>query len=217
MFEDFSFDPPRSPSYSSDNSTLTRETSRSVSPCSEQSPFPRPGGMSVTDLAVQFGNQRLRRDAQICYDSCSAYAANDDDAGWELPPLGEEDTSTQLTRPPSAHRAHSPSRRVARQLSTRLLCSGSHQKDIESLVVQMLERDQCNVVGRPSSPGDEGYDSGDSPSHSRRSSVAASSRPRMDYRRASDLKTAGGCISKTVRVRKDTLALTRKRTSERSR
>ncbi|EMF14070.1 uncharacterized protein SEPMUDRAFT_147907 [Sphaerulina musiva SO2202] len=242
--ENFTFEPPRSPSSGSDTTTTTtssfttRDTSRAVSPCtssssagSAASPVPR---FSVTDLAVDFASSRLRHEAQICYDSCEAYAnMDDDDASWEIPGSDDSNDSSSMTEtlsrprtlppPPVLQRSYSPSRRMARQLNTRLLCSTSHAKDIAALVGQMVERkEHCNVVmmrsdsrmqrcdtnmNMSNNNEDEGYDSGTGGSTTTRLSSRRSSsifavqqqqqqRPRLvDYRRMSDLKLAagGGC------------------------
>lgn len=242
--ENFTFEPPRSPSSGSDTTTTTttssfttRDTSRAVSPCTSSSssvgtaasPVPR---FSVTDLAVDFASSRLRHEAQICYDSCEAYAnMDDDDASWEIPGSDDSNDSSSMTEtlsrprtlppPPVLQRSYSPSRRMARQLNTRLLCSTSHAKDIAALVGQMVERkEHCNVVmmrsdsrmqrcdtnmNMSNNNEDEGYDSGTGGSITTRLSSRRSSsifavqqqqqqqRPRLvDYRRMSDLKLAAG-------------------------
>ena len=206
--EDFSFDTSRSPSVDSTN-TATTDSSRSVSPCSAAGPYPPPR-FSVTDLAAQFAGQRLRKESPICYDSCDAYANNDDDDGWSIPPV-EVNEADQLPRSRLLpQRSHSPSRRIQRQLNTRLLCSVSHHRDIATLVARMVEsNDQCSTA--PLSPTslvnvpepDEGYSSSDEPmtATSRRSSVATVKR--SEYRRSSDLKLGGACVSKNIRFRKD--------------
>ncbi|KAI5358169.1 hypothetical protein Slin15195_G064960 [Septoria linicola] len=208
--EDFAFDStPRSPSLSSDLTLSTRDTSRSVSPCTATSAYPAPR-FSVTDLAASFSNSRLRHDSQICYDSCEAYANMDDDAGWEIPGASDDYLTVSRSRT-ITQRSHSPSRRMARQASTRLLCSTTHAKDIAALVSQMVDsKEHCNVVASSESVkqsveamDDEGYDSGTSAAASRRSSLAVQ-RSRLDYRRTSDLKTAGGArVCKAVRQKKE--------------
>ncbi|PPJ49875.1 hypothetical protein CBER1_05022 [Cercospora berteroae] len=217
--ENFTFDTPRSPSLSSDFTLSTRDTSRSVSPCTADTTtaYPPPR-FSVTDLAVSFASSRLRHDSQICYDSCEAYAnMDDDDAGWEIPGVNEEYSYPMSRTRTLPQRSHSPTRRMARQVNTRLLCSTAHAKDIEALVSRMVDsKEHCNVVGSSTSSestkrsvetmnDDEGYDSGSglSAATSRRSSLAVQ-RSRMDYRRTSDLKSAGGArVSKAVRQKKD--------------
>lgn len=204
MFENFTFDAPRSPSLGSENATSTRETSRSVSPCSPTGPFPPPR-FTVTDLAASFANSRLRADSQICYDSCEAYANTDDDAGWEVP--GDDFPQASRTRTRTLlQRSHSPSRRMARQVSTRLLCSTTHAKDIAALVSRMVDsQEQCDVFPSGSSKNtievdDEGYDS-DEDTESRRSSLAVS-KSRLNYRRTSDMKSTGTRVCKAVRCHK---------------
>ncbi|CZT20134.1 uncharacterized protein RCC_05991 [Ramularia collo-cygni] len=211
MFDEaFTFDVARSPSVDSNNtSSTTRDTSRSVSPCSPTGPFPPPT-YSVTDLAACFANSKMiRREAQICYDACDSYANSDDDAGWQIPT--EDAIYTTATRsrtlPQLQQRSHS---RTQRQASARLLCSTSHHKDIASLVSKMVEsKEQCSVTASADSHAlsiegdgglacDEGYDSSDA--KSRRSSLAVP-RTRLDYRRSSDLKTTGACVNKAVRFR----------------
>lgn len=211
--ENFSFDTSRSPSLDSSNSPSTRDTSRSVSPCSSAAPFPPPR-LSVTDLAAQFADQRLRKESQVCYDSCQSYANTDDDASWQVEPLREVDfrhVSRSQTFPPRSRRSHSPSQRVQRQVNARLLCSSSHHRDIAALVARMVQSsDQCSVNPPPDTittaalEDDEGYDSSEglSPVNSRRSSVATS-RQRSEYRRSSDMKSTGACVSKSARFRKD--------------
>lgn len=205
--ENFTFDTPRSPSLDSNSNTLsTRDTSRSVSPCSPTGPFPPPR-FSVTDLAASFANSRLRHDSQICYDSCESYANMDDDAGWEIPAAEESDFPEVSRSRTFPQRPHSPSRRLQRQVNTRLLCSMSHAKDIAALVSRC--KDQCNVISSgsvsPSVEEDEGYNSSENTvSQSRRSSmVPAKVRSGMEYRRSSDFKTTGAYVSKATRFRKD--------------
>ncbi|KAF2215635.1 hypothetical protein CERZMDRAFT_94037 [Cercospora zeae-maydis SCOH1-5] len=219
--ENFTFDTPRSPSLSSDLTLSTRDTSRSVSPCTADTTaaYPPPR-FSVTDLATSFASSRLRHDSQICYDSCEAYAnMDDDDAAWAIPGVDEECSYSRSRTRTLPQRPHSPTRRMARQMNTRLLCSTAHAKDIATLVARMVDsKEHCNVVG--SSPttscgsihrsvdsinDDEGYDSGSgrSAATSRCSSLAVQ-RSRMDYRRTSDLKPAGGVrVSKAVRQKKE--------------
>jgi hypothetical protein len=215
--ENFTFDLSRSPSLASSNASSSREPSRSVSPCSHTSPHPPPR-FSVTDLATQFSNQRLRKDSQICYDSCEAYAATDDDAGWTIEPCIEQDVESGVTpfsrvrssmpRPP---RPHSPSQRLQRQLNARLLCSTSHHRDIAALVHRMVQaNEQCSVSPpeaiatsptTPTSPEeDEGYDTGNDYATP---ALAVPPRPRLDYRRSMEFRMTGACVSKSVRFRKD--------------
>ncbi|KAF2770215.1 hypothetical protein EJ03DRAFT_76853 [Teratosphaeria nubilosa] len=217
MFDDnFAFNASRSPSLSStsNESISDREPSRSVSPCSATSSLPPPP-FSVTDLAAQFSTSRIRRDAQICYDSCEAYAAQDDDAGWTLEPEDEEDVPSArspalpIIPPP---RPHSPSQRTRRQMHARLLCSTSHHRDISALVARMVQSSsQCTVtppeaITATAEPDDEGYDSTDNSSvgQFRRASLAAS-RPRTSCRRSADfMKTSSGaCVSKSTRFRRE--------------
>ncbi|KAF7189014.1 hypothetical protein HII31_09637 [Pseudocercospora fuligena] len=206
MFDaNFTFDTPRSPSLDSTSHTIsTRETSRSLSPCSPTGPYPPPR-FSVTDLAASFASSRLRHDSQICYDSCEAYANNDDDAGWEIPRDDVDLAPVSRSRTLPA-RPHSPSRRMQRQANTRLLCSTTHTKDIEALVSRMVAcQDQCEVNSDSASPtievDDEGYDSPDA-NQSRRSSIAVQ-KTRFDYRRSSDMRATGARVNKTVRCKKD--------------
>ncbi|KAI6791351.1 hypothetical protein KC361_g7373 [Hortaea werneckii] len=227
MFDDnFSFGTPRSPSLDSSNASSTRGTSRSVSPCSPTGPFPAPS-FSVTDLAAQFAGQRIRRDAQMCYDSCESYAAHDDDAGWAIPPADEEDlpqvSRSQTTPIP---RAHSPSTRIRRQANARLLCSSTHREDITALVARMVQsNDQCSVNPPPDSLStsavideDEGYDSSNeslTPVQSRRCSITTS-RSRVDFRRSSDMKKTGACVMKAARMRREKSGYARNRSAEKS-
>lgn len=206
MFEDFTFDAARSSSVDSNNTTsTTRDTSRSVSPCSPTGPIPQPT-YTMTDLAACFAKSKMiRREAQICYDECDSYANLDDDADWQIPTEDVAYTPAIRSRP-SQQRSQS---RSQRQVSARLLCSTSHHKDIASLVSRMVESgDQCSVTlstesscGSPVDEGltcDEGYDSSDA--MSRRLSLAVP-KTRLDYRRSSDFKTKGACVSKAVRFR----------------
>ena len=207
--ENFSFDSPRSPSINS-STAATRDSSRSVSPCSAAGPYP-PARFSVTDLAVQFADQRIRREAPICYDSCDAYANNDNDADWSIPSIDDEEYD-QLSRSRTfPQRPHSPSRRVQRQLNTRLLCTTSHHRDIAALVARMVNsKEQCSITPPESMTPteieneDEGYDSGEDTMAStpRRQSVA-STKSKSGYKRSSDLKNGGACVSKNIRLRKD--------------
>ncbi|KAK5170958.1 uncharacterized protein LTR77_004102 [Saxophila tyrrhenica] len=203
--ENFSFESPRSPSTTS--SSATRESSRSVSPCSAASPFPPPR-LSVTDLAVQFAGQRLRKEATICYEPCDAYANTDgDEDGWAIPSLEDSDGSRLLSRSRTyPRRAQSPSRRMQRQVNTRLLCSTSHHRDIAALVSRMVESsDQCSIAPPGSltpTHEDEGYSSDNDEqmsglSASRRPSLAMS-KSRSDLRRGSRAS-----VSKDVRFRKN--------------
>ena len=209
MFDDnFSFDSARSPSIGS-STTATRESSRSVSPCSPAGPLPM-ARYSVTDLAVQFADQRLRKEATICYNSCASYANNDDDDGWTIPSIEDEEFN-QLSRSRTfPQRPHSPSRRHQRQVNTRLLCSSTHHRDIAALVSRMVDsKEQCSITPPgPMTPNsvedeDEGYDSGEdtSMSTSRRPSIATL-KSRSDFRRNSDLKRTGACVNKSIRLRK---------------
>ena len=207
--ENFSFDTPRSPSLDSSTTTTTRDSSRAVSPCSTAGPYPPPR-YSVTDLAAQFADQRIQKGSQICYDSCDTYANNDNDADWSIPSIEDTDLAPLSHARTFPQRAHSPSRRAQRQLNTRLLCTASHQRDISSLVANMVDsHDQC-LVASPDSftsttvDDDEGYNSGNevTMTTSRRSSVATI-RSRHDYRRSSDLKANAACVSKSIRFRKD--------------
>lgn len=220
MFDDnFTFSSAtRSPSLDSSNASSTREPSRSVSPCSPTGPFPPPR-FSVTDLAAQFADQRLRRDARVYHDSCASYANSEDDAGWTIEPSVEEAEPSPVsprsrTCPQRSTRAQSPPHRSHRQANARLLCSASHHRDIAALVSRMVQsNDQCSVNPPPDSSSataanleaDEGYDSseGSIGIETRRSSYAAS-RQRLEYRRSSDMKTTGACVSKNTRFRKGT-------------
>ncbi|EME46354.1 hypothetical protein DOTSEDRAFT_148511 [Dothistroma septosporum NZE10] len=213
MFDsNFTFDPaPRSPSLDSTSNTIsTRTASRSVSPCSPTTAFPPPR-FSVTDLAASFATSRLRPDSQICYDSCDSYANTDDDAGWAVP-VDEDEEYPEISRSRTLpQRPHSPSRRMHRQMQTRMLCNMSHAKDISALVSQMVDsNDQCTILSRSISPtteDDEGYNSSSDPlvaTESRRSSMATTkARLKYTYRRSSDLKTVGAYVSKTTGFRKD--------------
>lgn len=133
----------------------------------------------------------------------------DDDAGWEIPGHDDEDFPSMHRSRTVPQRPHSPSRRMQRQVNTRLLCSMSHAKDISSLLDKMLEeKEQCNVLSQStlSAPVevDEGYNSSDAAtglSESRRSSIAIS-RSRMEFRRSSELKSTCARVSKPVQVRK---------------
>jgi hypothetical protein len=211
--ENFSFASPRSPSIGS-STVATRESSRSVSPCSTAGPF-RPPRLSVTDLAAQFADQRLRKESSICYDSCEAYANNDDDADWSIPSTDDDDEEfNQLSRARTfPQRSQSPSRRTQRQLNTRLLCTASHHRDIATLVARMVNaKDQCSITPPGSTTPtrtedeDEGYNSGEdvdmATPASRRSSVTTI-RSRMESRRGSELRTGGACVTKSIRLRKD--------------
>ncbi|SMR50899.1 unnamed protein product [Zymoseptoria tritici ST99CH_1A5] len=163
----FTFDAPTRSS--SLTSTTTRSSSRSVSPCSS-----RPDQIyTVTDLAASFQNSKLlRRDAQICYDSCDAYANTaDDDAAWAIPSMEEDEDedvvnvpvlswakSRSRTGTATTERANSPtSRRNQRQVSTRRLCSSAtHRRDIEALVKRMVEREeQCAISSAACSSANE--------------------------------------------------------------
>lgn len=210
--ENFTFDSPRSPSIESSISA-TRDSSRSVSPCTNSSPFPPPR-FSVTDLAAQFADQRLRKESAIYYDNCEAYANNDGDADWSIPSVDDDEEFNQLQRARTFPvRPSSPSRRTQRQLNTRLLCSASHHRDIATLVAKMVNtKDQCSITPPGSTTPtraeheDEGYDSGSDVEMvlptSRRSS-AATIRSRIDSRRGSDMRSSGACVNKSIRFRKD--------------
>ena len=212
MFDkNFSFDGPRSPSIGS-SSSATRDSSRSVSPCSTSVPFPMPR-LSVTDLAAQFADQRIRKESAICYDSCEAYANNDSDAGWSIPSMDEDDLQSLSRARTFPMRAQSPSRRTQRQLNTRLLCSASHHQDVAALVARMVDEGvQCSITPSGStSPTrtedeDEGYKTASDVDMvlpaSRRSSVAPV-RPRMGSRTGSDLRSGGAHVNKNIRQRKD--------------
>ncbi|KAM3425564.1 hypothetical protein BST61_g7511 [Cercospora zeina] len=219
--ENFTFDAPRSPSLSSDFTLSTRDTSRSVSPSTADATaaYPPPR-FSVTDLATSFASSRLRHDSQICYDSCEAYAnMDDDDAAWAIPAVNEDYSYPMSRTRTLPQRPHSPTRRMARQMNTRLLCSTTHAKDIATLVSRMVDsKEHCNVVGSSSTTlsdpmsrsaesinDDEGYDSGSgrSAATSHHSSLAVQ-RSRVHYRRTSDLKIGGGArVSKAVRQKKE--------------
>jgi len=210
--ENFTFDSPRSPSLGSSTSA-TRDSSRAVSPCTQSVPFPP--RFSVTDLAAQFADQRLRKESSICYDNCEPYANDDDDADWSIPSIDDDQEFNQLSRARTfPMRSHSPSRRTQRQLNTRLLCTPSHHRDIATLVARMVNaKDQCSITppGSTTPTGvaedeDEGYNSSSdvdmAPPTSRRSSVATI-RSRVESRRGSDLKSGGACVNKSIRLRKD--------------
>jgi len=204
--ENFSFASPRSPSLNS-SSGATRESSRAVSPCSTFGLSPQPR-FSVTDLAVQFADQRLRHDSQICYDSCEAYANNDDEADWSIPSIEEDDINSLSRSKTYPQRPHSPSIRSRRQINTRLLCTTSHQRDVAALVARMVEsEDQCSITPPEATsplPEDEGYDTSDDTmtDTSRRASLATT-KSMQEYRRSSDFKSTGACVSKSIRYRKD--------------
>lgn len=221
--ENFSFDKPRSPSVDSSNASSTRDHSRSPSPCSPTSAYP-PLNFSVTDLAARFSDARVRPDSQIMYDSCAAYAAADDDAGWTLESTAEAES--ELRRPSSSSRRfpqrapprpHSPSQRSQRQANARLLCFSAHRADIAALVSRMVNtNDQCSVASgdlNPSRTDDDGYDSSDgsTPVQSRRASVAS-----IRSRRGSELRgmsSAGVC--KSTRLRRES-RLTRVKSSDKA-
>ena len=200
----------------SNDATSTHDTSRSVSPCSAVAPHPPPR-LSVTDLTSQLAGQRLQQNSLICYDSCEAYANTDDDSGWEIDVEPFENNSTFLSSRRSRTisqrptRPHSPSQRLQRQVNARMLCSSTHQRDMAVLVSRMVEsNDQCSVSAPEHLPSamcneeDEGYDSGEgsTPIPSRRPSLI-SARPTLNFRRSSDMRTTGACVSKNARVRKD--------------
>lgn len=201
MFENFTFDTPRSPSVTSNN-TMSTTGSRPVSPCSAISPYPA-AEYSVTDLAAAFDRQRLRQNSQIYSQPCDSYAALDDDAGWTIEP---ETDVMPLQRIQSA-RVRCPSpfrRRIDRQANARLLCSAAHHRDIAALVTKMItEQEQC-LVCPPStitSAADED-DTADFTPLSRQSSSLSITRSK-DYRRPSDLRKTGASICKDIRLRKD--------------
>lgn len=222
MFDqNFTFDPLRSPSLDSSNASSTHDSSRSVSPCSPTGPLPPPARCSVNDLASQFDRQRLRQDAQICYQPCDSYANLDDDAGWAIPAadssLDDLDMSPPTRVRTAPARSYSPSRRLQRQAQTRMLCSGTHHKDIAVLLEGMIDSsEQCSITKRPSfRDEDEGYDSAEAGDRvgSRRSSAVLSRRP-TDYRRASDLNRTGASISKSIRFRSKEKSLRSQRSSD---
>lgn len=208
--ENFTFDCARSPSIGS-GSTATRDSSRSVSPCSASSPFPPPR-LSVGDLAAQFADQRIRTESAICYDTCETYANNDgDDAGWSIPSV-EDISDNSLSRSRTfPQRPHSPSRRIQRQVNTRLLCSASHHRDIAALVSRMVDsNEQCSVLSsgsRSPTNDDEGYGSdGDqhmSGAAATRCSSTTTIRTRPEFRRSSEYKSSGSSVTKNVRQRKN--------------
>lgn len=201
MFDDnFSFaTSSRTPSLVSlAESSTTEAPTRSVSPCSPA--LPDEPTCPMAHLAAQFASQRIRRDAHIIYDSCDAYAATDDDAGWTIDEPCEPECSRDLD---FTLRSRSSSQRAQRQLNARLLCSSTaHQRDIAQLVTRMVETgDQCAILPSgsclASSPTeDEGYDS-DSPVPNE-----IQTRQTFDYRRASDMRSSGISVSKTTRFRK---------------
>ncbi len=204
--ENFSFEPLRSPSLDSLTATASRDSSRSISPCTSTGAFPTPH-FTVTDLAAQFASQRIQRQSQICYDSCQTYSNGDDDEGWVIPAL-DECEGDQLQRAQTfPQRSQSPSRRAQRQVNTRLLCSTSHRRDIAALVERMVdEEEQCSITPAesltPPPEEDEGYNSSDEPmtETSRRSSVATM-QSRFEIRRASDLRISSASVNKRVRLR----------------
>lgn len=212
MFVNFSFDAPSrqssSASYSDPGSVASSPTdsSRSVSPCSSTSSF-HPPRLSVTELSEQFAQQRIRnREAQIC-----VIEEQEEDPRWQ-PDLGIDGDFTPPTRSRTfPQRPHSPSRRIQRQVNTRLLCTASHHRDIAALVARMVNSgEQCEVsppdsITPPNGDDeDEGYNSSEDSQdgRSRRPSIAAS-RPRLSYRRSGELAGSGACVSKDVRFRKD--------------
>jgi hypothetical protein len=226
--ENFSFDASRSPSLDSSNAPSTRDTSRSVSPCSAVGPFPPPPAtFSVADLAAQFADSRIRQDSRVYNDPCEAYAAMDDDAGWVIEPATEVDIAIaplakSSTFPQRAPRQHSPSHRIQRQANARLLCTSSHRQEVAALVARMVQtQEQCSVAssesGSPISTiaEDEGYDSSDgaTPVQSRRSSIVPGVR-RMESRRPSEAKV-NACVSKSIRFHRREKSLARVRSSDR--
>ncbi|KAF2483285.1 hypothetical protein BDY17DRAFT_324035 [Neohortaea acidophila] len=188
-------------------SNPARSSTRSASPCTSGAPSPT--DFSVTDLAAQFSQQRIQRNAQICYDSCTSYANTDDDASWSIPPLeaGNNDALHRVRSYPPP-RPHSPSQRAHRQLHTQLLCTTSHRRDIAALIAGMVDAgEQCCVSPlspEPSSPSadgdDEGYNSSDDAS---RQSSVTTPQYQWYHRRASDLVSSGACVSKGIRMRKE--------------
>lgn len=180
---------------------MARRSSGSTSPCStitHQS--------SVTDLVAQFAVHRIRRTSQISYHPFESYANQDDDAAWSIPP---DDGASLSESTALAQTARSFSNtRLQRQVNTRLLCTASHHRDISALVARMIDSgDQCDISSPdPSETSltideDEGYNS--SEDISRRSSTVAT-RPRLEYRRSSDCSRIGTCVTKPVRLRKET-------------
>ena len=211
--ENFTFGAPHSPSIGS-SASATRDSSRSVSPCTQSVPFPPPR-FSVTDLAAQFADQRIRKEASIYYDNCEAYANNDDDADWSIPSIDDDQEFNRLSRARTFPiRSQSPSRRTQRQLATRLLCTTSHHRDIATLVARMVNaKDQCSITPpgsttptRIAEDEDEGYNTGSDVEMaiptSRRSSVATV-KSRAESRRNSDLRNGGACVNKSIRLIKD--------------
>ena len=227
--ENFSFSGfQRSPSWTSTNSSSTREPSRSVSPCSPLSAFPPPQGYSVTDLAADLDRQRIRPEARIHYQPCDSYAnTTDDDSAWDIPPISSDSEAdstysgsisamtctASLGRGRAAPaRSYSPNRRNQRQTATRLLCASQHHaKDIAALVSRMVaSSEQCTVVPPPDSiptqdeADDEGYNSANAGDElvtlSHRSTV---SRRDIDCRRAFDSRKIPGAaaIAKDIRFR----------------
>jgi hypothetical protein len=208
----FTFDTQPSPALRPQQYTSsTRDTSRSVSPCSSTTdPYLPPPRFTVNDLAASLANSRIRPDSQIRYDSCAAYAnLDDDDAAWDIPDDDDDDdeddspAATSASRPHS-HLSHSPARRIQRQHSTRMLCSLAHAKDIADLVSRMVDaKEQCEVadsdpVKRSSEMLDEDDDGGEMLSLSRRSSWAVHG-ARGNHGRTLDVKAGGARVSKTTR------------------
>lgn len=220
----FSFEAPRfperSPTYSDSNSITTRDTSRSVSPCSTsassstsysiKSNSRQDHNASVTDITSQFASHRLRREALIAYEPCDSYAnLDDDDAAWR--PEGADEgwfCTRERSRTSIVQRPHSPSRRTQRQVNTRLLCSGNHRAEIARLVERMVERgDQCEIAPPTSithpvlaAEEDEGYDSDDASGLRSRSSSGHTSRPRSWEYKGSMTHAR---VSKSIRSRRD--------------
>ena len=200
--ENFNFGQPASPTLTSTTDSSTRDSSRSVSPCSPTSAFPPPR-FSVTDLSAQFADSRIRNDSRIFTDSCAAYANTDDDeADWSIPSIEPQSDYNPLLRSRTfPARPSSPSRRTQRQVNSRLLCTSSHRQELLSLVSRMVEsNDQCSIS--PTETEDEDYTS-ESPK-SRRSSVAVGrpSRPDAGYGRGADMRVSGACVSKDTRFRR---------------
>ena len=204
--ENFSWDTRRSPSLESSNAPTTRDTSRSVSPCSPEGPFPPPR-FTMSDLAAQLGDSRLRHDSRINYDSCEAYGATDDDAGWRIEPTIEETCTMALldrsrTYPQKPARPHSPTQRAQRQSNARLLCTSAHQQELAALVLRMVQsQDQCLVaetyapitIVAQDADEDDSSD-GSTLAQSRRSSILPN-----DRRRLSDMKITGTRVNKSAR------------------
>ncbi|OQO11902.1 hypothetical protein B0A48_03629 [Cryoendolithus antarcticus] len=209
--------PARSPSIDASEASSTRDTSRSVSPFSPISANPPPPRLSVSDLAAQLDRQRIRPEAQICYDSYASYANLDDDADWSIP----ADVSL---RNRSSARPQSPTRRQQRQANSRLLCSATHHKDIAALLMRMLEsKDQCSITPpdslsraatRETSNEDEGYNSEDDVEETLRPTSRRPSLAALKFRRASDYRKTGASVNKEVRLRTKDKVHRRQRSDE---